>query len=284
MDVIAIASQLANVGRFSDALKALNSLPRVSTNPLLRAELLERTGDYQQSRSLALSVLRSKTLSETDLGICESILGLVDWQAGDFNSSMARFQRAANIAAQTGQLERSCWSRLRLLVTLCDQSGPDAVVTTLPPLRSDILRTGSAHLLAAFHLFVGQMEGKRGLLRSGLRHGEACQELLSRDPNLWLEANAESMRTAALIMLEDFDAALEHGQRARDLAEQSGVKSLLIASLGNLGNHPDQFFADARQTHELFGSLFDGIANPITVLQCTVYCVQLICAPMCRSA
>lgn len=37
-------------------------------------------------------------------------------------------------------------------------------------------------------------------------------------------------------------------------------------SLGNLGNRPDEFFAHARQTHELFATLFDGIDNPIDVL------------------
>lgn len=37
-------------------------------------------------------------------------------------------------------------------------------------------------------------------------------------------------------------------------------------SLGNLGNRPDDFFAHARQTHELFATLFDGLANPIEVL------------------
>jgi hypothetical protein len=37
-------------------------------------------------------------------------------------------------------------------------------------------------------------------------------------------------------------------------------------SLGNLGNHPEEFFADARKTHALFASLFDGIQNPIEVL------------------
>jgi Carrier-protein-independent halogenase WelO5 len=37
-------------------------------------------------------------------------------------------------------------------------------------------------------------------------------------------------------------------------------------SLGNLGNHPEEFFADAQKTHELFADLFDGIDNPIPVL------------------
>jgi hypothetical protein len=37
-------------------------------------------------------------------------------------------------------------------------------------------------------------------------------------------------------------------------------------SLGNLGNHPEEFFADARKTHALFASMFDGIQNPIEVL------------------
>jgi hypothetical protein len=37
-------------------------------------------------------------------------------------------------------------------------------------------------------------------------------------------------------------------------------------SLGNLGNHPEEFFADAAKTHDLFATLFAGIENPITVL------------------
>src|SRR5262245_20286956 len=37
-------------------------------------------------------------------------------------------------------------------------------------------------------------------------------------------------------------------------------------SLGNLGNHPEEFFADARKTHQLFAGLFAGIDNPIPVL------------------
>lgn len=37
-------------------------------------------------------------------------------------------------------------------------------------------------------------------------------------------------------------------------------------SLGNWGNNPDEFFAHARNTYELFATLFDGIANPIDVL------------------
>jgi hypothetical protein len=37
-------------------------------------------------------------------------------------------------------------------------------------------------------------------------------------------------------------------------------------SLGNLGNHPEEFFADAKKTHELFATIFDGIDNPIPTL------------------
>jgi hypothetical protein len=37
-------------------------------------------------------------------------------------------------------------------------------------------------------------------------------------------------------------------------------------SLGNLGNSPDQFFAHAQVTHNLFATLFEGIDNPIDVL------------------
>src|SRR5205085_12023730 len=112
----ATPDQLASVGRFSDALRALNPSARTLPSALFRAELLERTGHYQQSKELALSVLRSKSASPADLGVCESILGLVDWRDGNFGSSILRLQRAASISGEAAQLDRSCWCRLRLLV------------------------------------------------------------------------------------------------------------------------------------------------------------------------
>lgn len=38
------------------------------------------------------------------------------------------------------------------------------------------------------------------------------------------------------------------------------------ASLGNLGNRPDEFFRKSRETHQLYATLFDALPNPIDVL------------------
>src|SRR5262249_3628501 len=158
---------------------------------LLHAELLERTGNYSRARSIVESALKAKNLSPANRSICESILGLVAMQDGDLDDSMIHLQRAATLAGEAGCLERACWSRLRFLLLLSDRSGPDAILTHLPDLRSNVLRAGTSHLLAALHIFVGQMEGKRGLLRSAHHHCRLGQELLSRTPNLWLEATSE---------------------------------------------------------------------------------------------
>src|SRR5665213_701420 len=123
MNQVADATQLATLGRFSEALKTLSASTHPVGNTLLHAELLERTGKYQQSRALALSLLKARSTSAEDRGVCESILGLVAWEDGNFDSSIVHLHRAASLASHTGKLQRSCWSRLRLLVLLCDQSG-----------------------------------------------------------------------------------------------------------------------------------------------------------------
>ena len=38
------------------------------------------------------------------------------------------------------------------------------------------------------------------------------------------------------------------------------------ASLGNLGNRPEEFFTKAREANELFATLFDGLANPVEAI------------------
>jgi len=79
------------------------------------------------------------------------------------------------------------------------------------------------------------MEAKRGLLETADRHIHLAQTILDSSPNLWLESAAENTRIAIALLRSDLDAALKHGRRALQIAEESGAVSSLRASLGNLG-------------------------------------------------
>jgi transcriptional regulator with PAS, ATPase and Fis domain len=83
---------------------------------------------------------------------------------------------------------------------------------------------------------VGEMEAKRGLLKSADSHTTLGLQLLSASPNLWLETVAENTRVALAIMRSDTDAGFLHARRSLQLAEQSGSASMLRAAFGNYGN------------------------------------------------
>jgi DNA-binding NtrC family response regulator/tetratricopeptide (TPR) repeat protein len=60
--------------------------------------------------------------------------------------------------------------------------------------------------------------------------------LLSAEPNLWLQAWAENINVAIALMSSDYSSGLVHGQRAIALSEQAGVAVTLRACLANYGN------------------------------------------------
>ena len=86
------------------------------------------------------------------------------------------------------------------------------------------------------HIFLGEMEAKRGLVRSAEWHTRLGLQLLAQDPSVWLETNAEITNAALAIMRSDCDRGLIHAMRALRLSEQSGRAAARRAALANLGN------------------------------------------------
>ena len=89
MNSLATVAALRDAGRFADALRArgeirINAQERPSAD-VLRAELLERTGDYSQSRNLTETVLRRANLSVGDRSTCELVLAKLVLELGEVN-------------------------------------------------------------------------------------------------------------------------------------------------------------------------------------------------------
>jgi hypothetical protein len=89
----------------------------------------------------------------------------------------------------------------------------------------------------------------------GLMYDPALREI----PQQFVEA---SVREGGYGRIADPTYSMFAGQDPKSRRRRIDIGT----SLGNLGNHPDEFFAHARETHELFATIFQGVDNPIPVL------------------
>ena len=121
------------------------------------------------------------------------------------------------------------------MAVVSERSGPGAAAALLAEVRQLATNLGDSHVTAKLHLFVAEMEAKRGLLENARRHSAIARHILSSSPNIYLEAFCNNLDLAISVLLCQFDDAQAFGVRATELAEQSGVAAIYRASLGNVG-------------------------------------------------
>jgi tetratricopeptide (TPR) repeat protein len=240
MNPLQEAKRFVRAGQFLDALTTLDAgvieRGRRTEADVLRAGLLERVGNYAAAQAQAEELLRSRPLTTAERSSCDQIVGRAHMVGGRYNAAVSHLQRAVGIAQTASDYERACWAQLWLLVVVSDHSGPDAAVSLLAELRANTARSADPLIVAALHLFVGQMEAKRSLLSSARRHVRLALDMLHSTPNVWLEALAEHIEVAIATVRVDFSEALERSPRAVELASRSGAKYLLATAQGNFGN------------------------------------------------
>ena len=257
-----IAAQLAATGRFSAGLDVIEEAggPKGVGESLavLRAELLERTGRFRRSKEIVETLTRSKRLEKAELSSCEFIVGKIDWEDGATESAISHIQRAVSLANQIGDLRRKCWANLWLLVLIADRAGPNAAAPIVIELRNDAIRLGDSQVVAALHLYAGQLDAKRGLLGTAAAHLKRCQQILYREPNLWLDAQLKYTKANLSILKSDHRSALEHAHEAVTLAEESGGAACLRTCLGTLGV--------ALYLHGEFDDAIQSFSRALTIL------------------
>jgi tetratricopeptide (TPR) repeat protein len=240
MESLQTAHLLKRAGRFSEALSALSQSGGAIINrtpvDILRAELLEHVGRHSDASSLVTKLLKSDRLSNSDRSVCERVLGNILLENGDIDGGLAHLQRSAARAQEAADLEQVYAAQARILAVVSERSGPGAVTALLAEVRLLATKLGDPHITAALHLFVGEMEAKRGLLRNAGKHTRIARRILNTFPNLYLEALSENLELALAVLRSQFDAGRVCGLRAVELAERSGVKSIYRASVANLGN------------------------------------------------
>jgi tetratricopeptide (TPR) repeat protein len=254
-DEVVAADELRRVGRYADALSALERArvgrPDRLRADVLRVELLERTGRAIESKALAETLAKTGQLSQSQLSVCAFSTGVADWDAGNAERAILQFQRAIAHAESGKDLFRTCWAQLRLVVSLAGRSGPHSALPLLTEARWNVVRLGDPHVSAALHIFVAEIEAKQGRTESALRHSRLGKRLLEISPHVWLEAVSENTLVAIELMRCDFHEALTHAARSVRLADQSGAIGIRRAALANLGN-VSWLVGDFRQAAELF--------------------------------
>src|SRR5579862_1072596 len=238
MDSFAAARQFSLEGRFSHALKALSEsdggLTKTETD-VLKIEILERMGRYGQCRALAESLNKRRDLDDRNRSTCVFVLGLIELNSGNSAEAVAHFTQAVSLAVEAGDLERKCWFQLRLLMTIADYSGHESAVSTVREVKACALKLGVHRITAGLHIAIGEMEAKRGLLKSAEWHTRLGRQLLGNVRDLWLETVAENTEVALSILRSDLDSGFKHAEEGLRLAEECGAATMIRAALGNYG-------------------------------------------------
>jgi len=240
MEALEHVLRLARTGRYGDSLRAFDETkPRPFARPaaeILRAQLLEFVGQSEPALSSAISLLRLKHLTPPQRSQCETVVGKILFDEGDADSGLDHLQRAALSAQQGGDLHALFSAKLFTLIMLSDRFGPAAASSVLAELRQLATKLGDPEVTARLHLFVAQAEAKRGLLDNARRHTSMARRILKTSSNVYLSAFTANQDLALAVIRSEFDVARDCGQRAIELAEQSGVAKLRKAVFGNLGN------------------------------------------------
>ncbi len=234
-------------GRFSDALAALDE---TKANPVtghtaevLRAELLEAIGQQSRAMAIAASLLRVRQLKTGEKSVCEFVVGKILVDEGNVSEGMEHLQRSASHAREAKADDRLFAAQLKLMSVISERSGPGAAAALFAEARHLAIKLGDPHVTAQLHLYVAEMEAKRGLLENARRHSAIARRLLATSPNAYLEAFCGNLELAICVLLSQFEIAESSGDKAAKSANESGVAKLRRAVLNNMAS----LFCDSGQ-------------------------------------
>ena len=182
METLGNAYDLMARGRFTAAMGCLERLPVARLKTLeaetLRVELLERSGRFDEAEELSRRLRKSRSISDTQRSVCEFSTGMILWEQGETGAAVEYFQRAVASAEKGNDLWRTCWAQLRLFVSLSGKTSSLPGSRPFRELRQNIIRLADPVVSAALHVFLGELEAKRGLFATSCRHTTLGQSLL----------------------------------------------------------------------------------------------------------
>lgn len=232
---------LIREGRFATALERLRACsPYIhgtarDLHTVLLAQVLQQTGAPAEARRAAQALLKSGSLSRSLRSRCHILVGNACRQEGKFPDALQHYQKAIALAHEDSDLEHVCWARTRLMMAVAESAGGEAAVALLAELRHDVAQLGDPTIATALHVFLAEIEAKRGLFNSAQNHLRAAQALLDTHPNAWLHGLLDVISSGLCWMQSDIDGAIAHARSALQCADISGDSHTRRAAIGNLG-------------------------------------------------
>jgi len=156
--------------------------------------------------------------------------------AGNTQQAVSHLQRAFTLATNDGKVNEACWAALPLMLALFEGPGPEAALAFIPYVRRTVVRAGDPLATAALHIFVAEIEAKRGLVSAAAEHLRIGRNVLSEEPNAWLRGSAAVGASCLGYLLSDLPTARTEALLALRHGEESGHRGVRRAALANLGH------------------------------------------------
>ena len=181
-------------------------------------------------------LLKSARLTATQRATCENVLGRILIEDGHTDAGLSHLQRAGSFSSAGGDLRQLCWIQSKLLAVVSERSGPEAATPLLANLRRATTKLGDPETTAQLHLFVAEMEAKRGLLDSAVRHVTLAQQLIEGISNVWLSSLSENVLLAVCVLRSQIQFGKQHSALALESSEECGSAASRRSAAANTGN------------------------------------------------
>ena len=226
---------LVRQGRYQTALEALRKNPPTTDDLRVDlAEVLVWVGRAEDAEGLVASVLR-RTSGSTGLGArCHAVRGIIERDRGRLSDARESFLRAIRQADECHDKSVAAWAALRLILAVAEESGPQAAGGIVGSVRKRLNQLGDAQAIAAFHLFLGEIESKRGLFDSARRHLRTGRSLLGGEPNDWLSGYAHIAEACVAYLESDIQGAANAALDALGAGRDSGHRMTSVAAMATL--------------------------------------------------
>jgi DNA-binding NtrC family response regulator/tetratricopeptide (TPR) repeat protein len=210
--------------------------PFYDAQQALLADTLQLTGDNDSAERLANSLINRKTFDLSAMSRCHIVLGTIARERRNLVSCVEHFKQAVKVANAGLDSELACWAKLRLMLAVAEQQSTEAAIGMLPDVRASVTRLGDAGAIATLHLCLAKLEGTRGLLSNARRHIGIARSLLLKQPNAWIEGNADLDDACIAFLASDVNSAFFFAMNALRATDDSGHAATRRAACANLGH------------------------------------------------
>jgi DNA-binding NtrC family response regulator len=220
------AQELFDKGHFSAISQSVGSdtkhLKRFPPElRILIAKVFLYTGKLTAACDLLDSLNRSGAPASV-VAAAHIVGGLIRKREGRIEEASAEFRHAWRCAKDAGDRTQCAWAHAHLFRLLADGHAETELTSLLADARRSSAQAGDPHITAYLHDSVAAMETRRGRTVEAERHLRVARNLLSLQPNAWLEQLVALNASCIAVLDCDPDAFIRHSADARGLAQLTG--------------------------------------------------------------